>query len=258
MLNCCPQNYYQNTKRCNNLQWVSFISNTSEAKAPWSFSSSTPWLSISLCFYSVTPTAHWCVLSSILFGPYLTNSGHPRYPGIGFRAGVWVLFTEKDVDFLINRVVHALYPVCRNERGLCEKTSCLLIALDFDYIMVTAKQNKEEEQAQEGGPCWTQTTILIFLSYVYPTKESIGIYYYFYLKCYLLFESSYPQTLKCLHVHSLWSASFKTSSLYFQRCLYGSVCTDPLSHHFIHAFRKIMFGFLFIKACKVMWWKKDQ
>lgn len=52
---------------------------------------------------------------------YLANSGNPRYPGVHLRVVIGVLLTEKDVNLLIVRVVLALHPGCRDERGLWEE-----------------------------------------------------------------------------------------------------------------------------------------
>lgn len=64
-----------------------------------------------------------------LFSPYLTNSGNPRYQWVSLSVVVWVLLTEKDINFLIVWVVLPLHPWRRDERGLCEnmvkKKMCL-------------------------------------------------------------------------------------------------------------------------------------
>lgn len=74
---------------------------------------------------AVTWELHWCKPGLLQCPAYLTNSGNPRYPGVSLRVVIWVLFTEKDVDFLIVRVILPLHPWRRDERGLCERRTCL-------------------------------------------------------------------------------------------------------------------------------------
>lgn len=52
---------------------------------------------------------------------YLANSCNPRYPGVHLWVVIGVLLTEKDVNLLIVRVVLALHPGRRDERGLWEE-----------------------------------------------------------------------------------------------------------------------------------------
>lgn len=68
---------------------------------------------------------HWRKLSLLQCPAYLTNSGNPRYPGVSLRVVIWVLFAEKDVNFLIIGVVLLLHPGCWDECGLCKGRICL-------------------------------------------------------------------------------------------------------------------------------------
>lgn len=62
-----------------------------------------------------------CLACLLPYPVYLANSGNPRYPGVRLWVVIGVLLTEKDVNLLIVRVVLALHPGCRDERGIWEE-----------------------------------------------------------------------------------------------------------------------------------------
>lgn len=137
------------------------------------------------CFREFICTQSWVSLMlAQLFSPYLTNSGNPRYQWVSLSVVVWVLLTEKDINFLIVWVVLPLHPWCRDECGLCENTiKRFILKKKSVYSVARTEKNPKKQNRKlatsnlnqsiitlQWGEEWTRQTFKSNIFWLYDTN----------------------------------------------------------------------------------------